>query len=157
MIPLLPRSKRCRFTVLCRLFWVAHGDGFERGPAVRQRSTRALFLVEAFGQRIASPLTRAQHGRHAPADCQLHASHVQHRHGYSAVALFQDQDSDARFVLHGPLPMPTIDDALKSLRELPNEKRRNAEEYIRRAPTQIDTAYRRRIETELRWTPLSLC
>jgi hypothetical protein len=50
--------------------------------------------------------------------------------------------------------VPTIDDALKFLRELPKEKRPKAEEYIRRASPQIDTAYRRRIERELQWTPL---
>lgn len=49
--------------------------------------------------------------------------------------------------------VPTADELITHLRNLPHEKRKNAEEYIRRAPAQIDTAYRRRIEAELGWRP----
>lgn len=48
---------------------------------------------------------------------------------------------------------PTVDEAVQYLRELPEAERRNAERYIRMAPRQIDTLYRRRFERELGWTP----
>lgn len=50
--------------------------------------------------------------------------------------------------------VPTIDEVLDHLRELSGTSRDNAERYIRLAPRQIDTAYRRRIEAEFGWTPL---
>ncbi|ESY92813.1 hypothetical protein X741_18515 [Mesorhizobium sp. LNHC229A00] len=50
--------------------------------------------------------------------------------------------------------VPTIDEVLVHLRELSGNSRENAERYIRLAPRQIDTAYRRRIEGEFGWTPL---
>lgn len=50
--------------------------------------------------------------------------------------------------------VPEIDEVIRHLRQLPNETRALAEEYIRRAPMQIDTAYRRRIEAEMGWTAL---
>ena len=49
--------------------------------------------------------------------------------------------------------MPTYADILEHLRSLPHEKRRVAEEYIRQAPIQIDTDYRRRIQDDLVWLP----
>ena len=52
--------------------------------------------------------------------------------------------------------VPTIDEALAHLQALPTERRRVAEEYIRRAPLQIDTDYRRRLARELGWTPIAL-
>lgn len=51
--------------------------------------------------------------------------------------------------------VPTIEDVLQYLNELSKDKRANAEEYIRKAPVQIDTPYRRRIEAELGWTQLA--
>jgi len=47
---------------------------------------------------------------------------------------------------------PTIEDVVAHLKSLNGTMRENAERYIRRAPLQIDTEYRRRIEAELGWT-----
>jgi len=49
---------------------------------------------------------------------------------------------------------PKIEDVLDYLGRLEGAKQDNAERYIRLAPRQIDTQYRRRIEVELGWTPL---
>ena len=43
---------------------------------------------------------------------------------------------------------------LDYLRPLSHEKRRNAERYIRKAPRQVDTDVRRRIEREFGWLPI---
>ena len=48
--------------------------------------------------------------------------------------------------------MPTEDEAVEYLRGRAALVRRKAEEYIRRAPSQIRTPYRRRVELELGWT-----
>ncbi len=47
---------------------------------------------------------------------------------------------------------PTVDYVINHLKGLEYEKRKVAEEYIRKVPRQIDTIYRRRIEMELGWT-----
>jgi len=51
--------------------------------------------------------------------------------------------------------VPTLDEAVAHLRHLPHEQRRQAERYVRLAPRQIDTPYRRRFELEFGWAPLS--
>lgn len=48
---------------------------------------------------------------------------------------------------------PRVEEVLGHLRALSGTERDEAEKYIRRAPRQIDTAYRRRIEAELHWLP----
>ena len=50
---------------------------------------------------------------------------------------------------------PTGDQVLAYLSALDGDARRIAEEYVRRAPAQIATAYRQRIERELGWTPVT--
>lgn len=47
--------------------------------------------------------------------------------------------------------LPTIDRILDHLRSLPHAQGKLAEEYIRKAPPQIDTDYRRRIAKEFGW------
>jgi len=56
--------------------------------------------------------------------------------------------------VNGP---PTLNDVIKYLKGLQcqHEKYLNAEHYIRMAPRQIDTEYRRAIEREFGWTCLS--
>lgn len=48
---------------------------------------------------------------------------------------------------------PSVDQVIAYLSDLEGEPRRPAEEYIRRAPSQIATAYRQRVERALGWAP----
>lgn len=47
---------------------------------------------------------------------------------------------------------PSKDAVIQHLRDLPYNTKKVAEEYIRKAPKQIDTEYRRAIEAEFGWT-----
>lgn len=47
--------------------------------------------------------------------------------------------------------IPSIDDAIVYLRELESEKREHAYHYLRQAPEQLDTPYRRAIKQQLGW------
>jgi len=49
--------------------------------------------------------------------------------------------------------MPTSGEVLAHLRALKGDELARAETYVRRAPAQIDTPYRRRIAQELGWEP----
>lgn len=50
--------------------------------------------------------------------------------------------------------LPGYEQVLNHLRSLPHEQRKVAEEYVRKAPGQIDTEYRRNLERDLGWTPI---
>lgn len=49
--------------------------------------------------------------------------------------------------------LPLIEQILDHLRTLPHARGKLAEEYIRKAPPQIDTEYRRRVAKEFGWFP----
>jgi hypothetical protein len=51
--------------------------------------------------------------------------------------------------------VPTVEEVISFLKIHSSETKKQAEEYVRRTPCQIDTEYRRRIETELNWTTIS--
>jgi hypothetical protein len=59
-------------------------------------------------------------------------------------ARFNDEDGQT----------PTADEAISYLRGLTGRAREDAERYVRLAPRQVDTPYRRKIEAALGWTPL---
>jgi len=52
--------------------------------------------------------------------------------------------------------IPTIEEVIVFLKNLSPEKQKNAEEYIRKTPRQINTEYRKKIEEELIWMPIDL-
>ena len=47
-----------------------------------------------------------------------------------------------------------VEEVIGYLANLSGAARKDAEEYVRRAPQQVDTEYRRRIEAELGWLPM---
>jgi hypothetical protein len=48
----------------------------------------------------------------------------------------------------------SADEIIQCLQTLTGKTRSKAETYVRRAPKQINTVYRRRIEADLGWTPI---
>ena len=50
--------------------------------------------------------------------------------------------------------VPTVEEAVQYLSSLSGKKREDAKKYIRYAPVQINTNYRRRFEAELGWSPI---
>ena len=55
---------------------------------------------------------------------------------------------------NGKVVTPTCEQVVGRLRSLDGQKRTRAQEYVRKTPPQIRTAYRKAIELELGWTAL---
>jgi hypothetical protein len=89
-----------------------------------------------------------QHGQVAPP-LIVDLEHWAHSHGIEAV--IWTALPPKRNGRNGEAP--TIEQALEYLGNLSEDKRKEAEQYIRMAPPQIDTPYRRNIEAALEWTP----
>lgn len=70
----------------------------------------------------------------------------------SAIGLRGVVWTNLRCKFNGRTDMPTEMEVLAFLRDLKADKRAIAEGYVRQAPRQIDTAYRRAIEREIGWT-----
>jgi len=51
--------------------------------------------------------------------------------------------------------VPSSDEVISFLQKLPPEKKKVAELYVRLAPLQVNTSYRRKIELDLNWTPIT--
>jgi hypothetical protein len=50
--------------------------------------------------------------------------------------------------------IPSVDEALNYLLSLGDESRQGAEEYVRKAPAQVRTPYRKEFERQLEWLPI---
>ena len=50
--------------------------------------------------------------------------------------------------------IPSVDEVLDYLRSLSEEYRQRAEEYVRKAPSQVRTPYRKEFERHLEWFPM---
>lgn len=55
----------------------------------------------------------------------------------------------------GAQRVPTFEETIAHLKGLTGKELHDAQRYVRNAPRQIDTPFRRRIEAELGWTPAS--
>lgn len=55
---------------------------------------------------------------------------------------------------NGTNKRPTVEEVVTHLKNLKGEEKNVAEKYIRKAPKQVSTEYRKKIEAELGWTPI---
>ena len=139
-ITLVLDSRPDTATVPVRLLWAV------------MDSTTIDSAKEALRQREGKP--KSEHigvwsrGDQSP-DSILELSKWAESHGiqsvvWTAIPPRFDKDDDA----------PTSDQVIAYLANLTGSVRDDAERYIRFAPRQIDTRYRRKIEAALHWTPL---